>query len=301
MIAGAALAPAPQNPGHDRPVLAAIDADDRNDSVADARDTLLPLALKRLELEEPIDATLPRVAREVTRLCADPDASVQKISRLLEQDPAMAAHALAMANSAFYAGRFGSIELVSDAVLRLGTQGIRTAILAPRIKSRLVSDPVSQSLWTHSVAVSAVTPYVAALARVQVEGAQLAGLLHDLGRMVLWMDARTLQTLYTAEALRGAADELHEEVGQTLLERWRLPEVVTLAVGQHHHPPFVALTEAERIAHAVCIADALVGHVEQQTTPDFEEFSSIASLALRPKHIETLWTRVPGMVQEATR
>lgn len=281
------------------PVLTSTDNDERNDSTEEARALLLSMAIKRLDLEEPIDATLPRVARDVARLCSDPDASIQQLSRLLETDPGMAAHAIVMANSAFHRGRFGAVEQVSDAVLRLGAQGIRTAILAPRIRSRLVSDPISRALWSHSTAVASVTPFVAALAKIPVEGAHLAGLLHDIGRMLLWMDARSLQAHFTPQALREAADELHEEIGQTLLERWQMPEPVILAVGQHHQPPFVPVTEAELIAHAVCIADGLVGHAERGETPDLEEFPSIAALNLKVQHIEALWTRIPAMLEEA--
>ena len=191
---------------------------------------------------------LPTVVGRLMTLDREDDAFFDELQDLIESDPTFAARILSAANSAASAPR-NPITSVRAALARLGAAGASNMILAAAVSRVFVPrDDWERSLWRHALQVAAATRIVAIRAGpalgLQPDEAYTVGLLHDVGRFVLFSEA--------PDQLRridegdwddpGALLELeqsicgmtHGEIGQMACERWGLPPLVGEVVLRHH-------------------------------------------------------------------
>lgn len=258
------------------------------------------LAMARLQSEQPIDATLPPVAQRIYTLAGDPNAGYDQIAKLAATDPPLAGRLIALANNAFF-GRGAPVDSLSAAILRVGLGSIRTMLILPVLQAKLVRDPISAALWRHSTLVAAAAPFLASLAKVKPDLAQLAGLLHDVGRILIWMDGVKLKDKY-GDLIQRSATVLHEELGTLVLERWKMPGEIVAAVAQHHTPdPKRATQPWERLAHVLCIADSMVRAFEDQRELDPLSIPSVEALGLPATPLVGLAKRLPKLAEESLR
>lgn len=215
---------------------------------------------------------LPSAAREAMAVCDDPRSGVGELARVCERDLAVAPALLRYANSAFFArpGQ-GPAASVREAVDRVGVGGVRSVLVDVTV-SRLLCGPASRhaglaaQLWTHAQRTAAVARAVAPAFGAAPERAYVAGLLHDVGKLVLLDRAAGAGATGVAwPALRAGLLALHEPLGALAVARWGLGDDVARAVGGHHRraapPDRDAVAEAvflaERADHAVRTGDAL--------------------------------------------
>lgn len=189
------------------------------------------------------------IAGDVQRLLGDPEAGVGQVLGVVEQDPAITAAILRVANSArFQAAR--QIKDLKTACMRLGNK--RVLVLAQEALLRdlfaVGAGPVGRladALWRHVLVKANAARAIAALVGSRrPDEDQVAAMLADLGELALlrlcadpkrglrgWDDPRFVAAL--GDEVAGA----HEEVGGILLESWKMaPELVRLA-RRHHAPP----------------------------------------------------------------
>ena len=196
--------------------------------------------------------TLPSLYLELQAELKSEEPSPEKVARIIAADPAMNAKIIQMANSPFWALRT-TITQAREAVLFLGLETISALVLSIHVFScfdarRLASCKLGD-FWSHSTMVSGYTRGIARAERCDptlVGEATIAGLLHDLGKLVL---ANSLPAFYI-EAMKVAAAEKvpmwqaeqkvigasHAEIGAYLLALWGLPQRVVEAVAWHHRP-----------------------------------------------------------------
>jgi len=223
--------------------------------------------------------SLPAAYVRLNELVEDPASSTDDIAHVITQDVALTARLLRVANSPLY-GLSTQIDTVSRAVTVLGTQQVRDLALATSacksfdgIPNELVS---MESFWEHSIlcALCARTLALECLKR-QREAVFVAGLLHDIGQLVLY---RTLPDLsrQTLEACLYGPDELesqeaereiigfdHAEVGGELARSWSLPTSLQECIACHHDP---ALAKQSRVETAIVhIANSIAALVELDT------------------------------------
>jgi putative nucleotidyltransferase with HDIG domain len=182
-----------------------------------------------------------------------PDCSLEKIGHLIEQDPAIAAKVLQLANSAVFGLEF-SVASTSEAIGYIGLESTKAVVLLAHTFSsfdnlKLVNFSVEE-LWWHSIRVGRLARRVAELEEVSEDVAEQAfagGLLHDIGKLlfaanhagvfgkVLRLAREQRCNLWEAEAqiLPGVG---HAELGATVLGIWGLPQTITEAVALHHRP-----------------------------------------------------------------
>jgi HD-like signal output (HDOD) protein len=194
--------------------------------------------------------SLPSLYVSLTDALSQPDITVAKIAHIIKQDMGMTSKVLQLVNSAFFALPC-HISSPHQAVSLLGIDNIRAVVLSVHVFSELEGSPNSKvaALWPRSL-VTAV--FARAIARAEHSAQRLeddafaAGLLHDIGRLVL-ASACSAQYVHVLESLRRekinlAQAELqtfgctHAEVGAYLLGLWGLPESVVQAVAWHHTP-----------------------------------------------------------------
>lgn len=145
-------------------------------------------------IQEAVRGTLklPAVPRVVTRLIVmlrDPAASTNAIADEVEQDPAIAARTLQLANSPFYSGR-RSLASISDAVAVLGSDGLLRLVLTTGLASVFVQVPGVnlRQFWHDAMVAASVARSLARLSptlREHGEAAYVAGLLHAAGHLIL--------------------------------------------------------------------------------------------------------------------
>ncbi|HPF34282.1 MAG TPA: HDOD domain-containing protein [Candidatus Krumholzibacteria bacterium] len=203
--------------------------------------------LKRVSSVPP----LPAVLMKLRACCMDPDADFAAMARVIETDPGLTANLLRLANSAYFGAR-GTIGSVSFAISRLGLKRVHQIALAvcvAPIARRTVRgyglDP--DALWEHSLATAMAAEHLAAdLPAVDKGDAFTAGLLHDMGKLILGMfvedEYREIQRLVAEdecsfdEAERSVLGTDHAGVGAMILRHWDLPASIVDAVRWHHHP-----------------------------------------------------------------
>ena len=215
---------------------------------------------------------LPAAVVRVMQLTDDPKAGMTDVARALASDQALAARVLKLANSAFYGSR-RRISTVSEAVITLGMRTTRNLVMATSCQEMLERNVAGYALppgalWRHSLACACAAQALAVRARYRAtEEAFVAGLLHDIGKVVL---NTYLKDQFTHVFLRAAQGGItfaqaerevlgfdHAEAGACLLERWSLPASLVAAVRWHHAPlesPSPSLLPClVHVADAVCL------------------------------------------------
>lgn len=212
-----------------------------------------PLALPELVRRARGIVSLPEHYYRAQEIIEAPHPDLGILARIVESDGGLTARVLRAANSSLY-GLPRRIDRVSYALTRLGRQAIRDLIPATSvlrtfigISPRLVD---MATLWHHSIYCALVARRLARRCRVlHDERLMMAGMLHDIGQLVLYQ----MQPALSAEALALADDTdeglyraerdvfgyTHADVGGKLLEAWQLPDSL-VAAARHHHEPLEA-------------------------------------------------------------
>lgn len=243
---------------------------------------------KKAELKKKIDsvmqgATTPDIFRKVMAVAEDENASVNDLKTVIEHDPVIVAKVLTMANGAyFWFPR--KISSVSQAILVLGFNMVKTLAVSTSIFSGLSGENMRaiNTLWNHSFIVGVASGLIAKESMaVDSDSAFITGLLHDIGRVVMFQiygeeylkvsgDVRE-GLLLREEQVFGAA---HPEVGGWLGERINLPEGCVKSITYHHTPSECPIDkenpELEYLPHVVYLADFIVSDVSGGIDSDCE-------------------------------
>ncbi len=259
--------------------------------------------LRTGHLELPL---LPDTAARVIAATGDPDCGAEGLAEILQSDQALAAHLLRVANSAAYSPVEPIVSL-PQALARLGFGTVSEIALTVALKGRVFDtrghEQRFRELWRHSVTTACYAKEIARLRRRNVEGAFLAGLLHDIGRPIVLETALGFGRggpMFEA-LLDDLLEEYHARAGAHLVDRWELPDWMRGAI-EHHHEPGDAGELAE-VAWTVSLADALSGwaieRAKEGDDPDEVEAAlrthpALAPLGLYPDDVdELLALRVP--------
>ena len=249
--------------------------------------------IKTGDVELPL---LPQAASKVMALASDPNADAAKLSALIHQDQALAAHVLRIANSPAYMPRSPVVSL-QHAVAMLGITLLSEIAFTASLKTGAFKvpgyeDDVKQ-LWRHSLASGAFAKEVARMRRVNVESAYLCGLLHAIGKPVVLRTATTLASqqriALEKPVLSGWMAGYHTEVGAMIADKWGLPKQVAVAI--QYYGDYDHATEFRQECLLTCVANRLASHL---LTPDempedtLRDHSVFAELNLYPQDIDKL-------------
>lgn len=197
---------------------------------------------------------LPQAVLALQATLRDESASVAACALHIRQDPALTARLLRLANSAFY-GVPGRVASIDDAVQLIGLRSLRLLAMTAAVTLQFPAPHGAarwhDAFWRHALAVAHLAQGLAELRGQPVERAYVAGLLHDIGRLVL-------------AAQRGIEDDRpddgHAAVGAAVARHWHLPEAVAQAIAGHHAPAAGA-EPGPTLTDIVHVADALAhGH-----------------------------------------
>lgn len=208
---------------------------------------------------DPILVSLPEVFMRIREVLSDPSSTVEEAAAIISKDPSLTAKLLKLVNSPFYARTLrvsgglppGPVDTLSRAVMLLGLNQLSTLAMGVSVLPLFKDIPAScidmRQFWRHSVGVGLVAKLLALrLGDPSPERFFVAGLLHDIGRLVLYkqvpaaagetlaMAADTERLLLDVEREMLGFD--HAVLGGMLLHKWRFPESLVQAVWWHHSP-----------------------------------------------------------------
>ena len=221
--------------------------------------------------------SFPALYLEVMNELADPDPSIIRIAEIVAQDPAMTAKMLHIVNSAAF-GLARQISSPLDAVQYLGTSTVRSLVLSVHVFSsfeRKVRGFSIDQFEGHALRCARLARTIQESQGAedgQAEDAYIAGMLHDVGKLML---ATSLPDRYREAAAHAVAQQIplhaaetlvfgatHAGVGAYLLGLWGLPAPIVEAVAFHHTPTRSDLPTFGPLA-SVHVANVLDG--EQST------------------------------------
>jgi len=179
-----------------------------------------------------------------------PDPSAKRVGEIIAQDLGMSAKVLQVVNSAFYALR-QQVSSPAHAVVLLGLDSIRILVLSLHVFQQFESLPVWRlplnALWRHSILVAMAAKRIVDRETADARAADrafMAGLLHDVGKLVLAvnlpkeygaaMDRAEVRHIALHEAEAEVLGATHAEVGAYLLGIWGLPDTIVMATAHHH-------------------------------------------------------------------
>ncbi len=217
--------------------------------------------------------SLPDIVNKIVAVMGHPEVAASEIARLISYDPGLTSKVLRMVNSAAY-GFQRQISSVQHAIMLLGFNTVRGVILSATIFKIFENNPAKglnpNDFWRHSIETAVGSRVLAERLRIRyAEDAFSAGMLHDLGKMLLsshcsseyepvLLSARQKGLPCHGEAFykleKAHLGITHTELGYQLGIRWRMPSTI-LEVIQHHHHPEQA-EEAIDLVYVVALANA---------------------------------------------
>ncbi|HMB32099.1 MAG TPA: HDOD domain-containing protein, partial [Desulfohalobiaceae bacterium] len=195
--------------------------------------------------------TLPDIYYRVIEAIHDPNRSIADISDIVGKDPALSAKVLQLVNSSFYS-LLQEVDTLTRSLALIGTNQLMTIVtgvsvvsIFKNISSRLLN---MRLFWEHSVACGIVARLLANYLPgvVNSERYFVAGLLHDLGRLIMVQTIpeeysvifdqsdKQNQNLSQLEEHKFGFD--HAQVGAFLAEKWNLPLSLEKMIRYHHQP-----------------------------------------------------------------
>ena len=221
-------------------------------------------------LEQILDLpTISTVYTQIEVLTTKENTSADDVARVIEVDQAITAKVLRLSNSAFFgfARRIGSVR---DAVTLIGFESVRAAVAAVttfEALGRVEESPnfSRRAFWEHCIGCGAIARFLAGKLDMDPHQAFVAGLMHDIGKLILdgYFPDEFALALETAEEKNSTIFEAeksvnpvtHEEVGRHLAERWNLPEPLIEVVGAHNSLS-VQKSEHAQLVRLTHLADA---------------------------------------------
>lgn len=196
-------------------------------------------------------APIPQAALEVINLISGGDYDAAEIGRIIETDQVLAAKILKLCNSPLFAVN-RTIDSIDAAVVILGGGHMMQMVATAAIDSLLAGSQAGYAtlkggLYKHAIG----TAYAAKIIAEHHGGvnpgvAYAAGLLHDIGKVVLDQYFCHFRPLFYQSFDQSDHDLIelerqflgveHQEVGLLLAQDWSLPESITQVIAHHHHP-----------------------------------------------------------------
>jgi len=200
--------------------------------------------IKKLIEEMPNIPSMPLIILSLLDQLNKPEPDIIKLSATISKDLSLTAQLLKLVNSAYFS--FSSrVNTVTQAAVLLGLNRIRDLVIGAAIKP-MITSICGKSLWEHSIRCAVGSELIAKkLNDNRHEEAFIAGLLHDIGKIIL--------ELYNSKTTKEVQDRVllgderiktekqlfgftHTEVGKVLISKWKLPKHIGEHVNFHHNP-----------------------------------------------------------------
>ena len=235
--------------------------------------------------------SLPHILLRLIEVCSREESTIKDMSQIINKDSSLCAKVMKLINSAYYMlpNRATNID---QALILLGTDAIKNIAISASVYQAF-SKAKDHSLfnlkrfWTHSLMCATLAKQIAKKTLYTCpEEAFLSGLLHDIGKPVLWVNFTKeytgilqsskdqLDLILEGEAQLGAT---HCEVGAWLIDRWNLQSFMADAV-LYHHESVDRIQEALPLVKIIYIANILCPEVNMEKGVKFKITEDVLGL-----------------------
>lgn len=245
---------------------------------------------------------MPHIARLVVDKVGDPKTTAKDLQDIIQQDQALAARVLKIANSAFY-GFSRSVTSLTGAIGAVGFNTIKSMVVSSVVRDLFKTFGLTeQLLWEHSLGCAFAARRIAREVRFpKFEEAFLAGLLHDIGKVILYMRlpqqmSAIIQAVYNNPGAaffqleRTSFGFDHAQLGQLVARKWNFAEEIEEAIGVHHFPE--TARKNPQLAMIVNLANFMCHKLQIGITknPDLDvaELNAATALKLSRSSVEAL-------------
>jgi len=252
---------------------------------------VLQQLLKAVETDQIKLPILPEVALKVRQAVEKDCKSATDLATLLEQDMALSARLLQLANSPLYRSRT-KIDNLHMAVTRLGVRIVKDIIVMLAIKQAFNTQDKSlekqfKEIWQSSVEVAAVCHELAKSQKdLNTEHALLAGLIYNIGALpIIELANRQLSLFGEAQNIKKITQEIQGQLGEKILTFWDFPQSLIDVVSQWDH----FNRRHESAIDYVDIAQAAIlytQHAPENTPSNWSNIPAIMKLGLDPENHE---------------
>ncbi|MRV74502.1 HDOD domain-containing protein [Duganella sp. FT92W] len=222
--------------------------------------------------------SLPAVVMELLNSIDQEDVDISVLAKKVSHDQALTAKTLRLANSSLY-GLQVKVTTIQQAITFLGFQTTRNLITAAAVTGCFAEKHCQgfdhKAFWRHSIASAACARVLARQMRFNQDYAFTAGLLHDIGRLVLVacfpkdyeraIAYRDEHDCYMIEAERAVLGIDHVDAGMALAAHWNFSDTMKLAIAHHHTPEAQGAGFLSAIIH---VADAIAHALDLAQMPD---------------------------------
>lgn len=213
--------------------------------------------------------SMPEVLLRVNQTMAQPNCSAARLAEIISLDTDLSARLLRLVNSSFY-GLRSKVDTISRAVTIAGTDELHQLVLATSAVRTFTDIPEHlvnmDEFWRHAVTTGVIAQRLGqACSALHTERLFVAGMLHDLGRLALYVTlpekSAEILTITGGDEWILAQTEAevlgfsHMDVGAALMRHWQLPENLVSVAENHHNP--LAENEAAMDVALVHIAQAI--------------------------------------------
>jgi putative nucleotidyltransferase with HDIG domain len=212
---------------------------------AEVTQIVAELAQEVIQDTAAIKRSLPDVAAEVMELCQHASSDALRIEKSVTRDPFISAQLVSVSNSPMFAPRMPIVS-VRDAIVRIGLSNVNDIVMmvvtsSTMFRIRGFDDHVSR-VTSRFPATALAARMIASVLRLPVEAAFTAGLLHDIGDLVLLdrcVKSGKIKPEMTQEpvlmgVILDALHAHHARVGAAVCTVWKLPSSTVEAAAHHH-------------------------------------------------------------------
>jgi HD-like signal output (HDOD) protein len=232
------------------------------------------LALDESALRQP-----PIAAQRALAVARNPASSSALLGAIFEQDPALTKGLLRMANSSYYHRGGMPCLAITEAIQRVGVRGVEVVVISNMVEGLMCRPGSAYSallgqVWSHLTRTAPVARVLAPAFDVGNEEAFTLGLLHDVGKLVVFDVLTQLRTRHRREIrlpdvfLLDLLNRMHEPVGAMAALRWDLGAQAARAIACHHHEPPPEVPD--RMAELLCVAEQTDHAIRSGTPLDLE-------------------------------
>ncbi|WP_136680791.1 HDOD domain-containing protein [Neptunomonas sp. XY-337] len=217
---------------------------------------------------------VPEVVRELIQALNQPNADYSEIAQKVSKDQTLSLKILRLVNSAHF-GLSRKVSSIDEATVMLGMEKLKTLVIASGFANSTgdVEGLDIKSFWSESFRVATLAKWLAEQTdKVEADKAFTAGVIHNIGRLLLHLAqpnrAQAIQTLIEesgvsrSEAERERLGFATQDAGKELLDMWKFPEELGIAVQQHKKP--LTFQETQALSCVINIACYLNAAIRDQ-------------------------------------
>ena len=258
---------------------------------------------------------LPQVLVKILQIKTTDDDYFDQVEKLASEDPPFSVRLIGLANSASIAAA-APAKSIRIALARVGAETLTNLVAALAVQRVFVpTQPSQAALWDHSIRVAVCAEIIAKRspdAKVDAGDAYLSGLLHDIGRFVMFehVPERLLEVdesnWHTPEELVSSEVEIfkftHSELGYLACRRWSLPDEIAEIVRRHHDDLDDGVKPGSMEANVSCVAIAdhvalLLEH-EDTDLDDAEEWAKLIERRYAALHAPPFFLAPESLARE---